>query len=283
MPTGSPPIDLTGQKFGRWTVKGIARRTDRRRYYWACVCECGAKGEVLSDSLRTGKSRSCGCLQREVVGAKATRHGLFDHPAYSSYRAMRSRCENPKAPYYELYGGRGIAVCPRWAAFETFWLDMGPTWKPGLSIERVDNNGNYEPSNCRWATALEQGSNRRDNVILNTSEGQMTIAEASRRFNIPFRTIASRIRYGWKEADLLLPVTKDNSRRQDNIIIQTPEGPMIAARAARKYGIGVSTLFARIRMGWPQEELLRPVRGRTAPTGATNVRVETNTRAQRAG
>lgn len=262
MSTGSPPIDLTGQKFGRWTVTGIARRTERRRYYWACVCECGTEGEVLSDALRNGKSRSCGCLQREVVSARATKHGLLDHPAYSTYRAMRSRCENPKTEGYELYGGRGITVCSRWAKFETFWLDMGAMWKPGLSIERIDNDRGYSPENCRWATSREQGANRRDNIVISTPKGPMTIADASREFGIGQNTIHGRIRYGWKEADLLQPVTKDNSRRQDNIVIPTPEGPMIAARAARKFGIGVSTLFARIRMGWPQEELLRPVRGK---------------------
>jgi hypothetical protein len=175
---------------------------------------------------------------------------------------MRARCENPKSEGYELYGGRGITVCPQWSKFEAFWLDMGPTWKLGLSIERINNDGNYEPANCRWATAREQGANRRDNVVIQTSKGPMTIAEASRQFGIPWKTIGSRIRYGWKEADLLLPVTKDNSRRQDNVIINTPSGPMIAAQAARKYGLGVGTVFARIRAGWPETDLLKPARSR---------------------
>jgi hypothetical protein len=260
MPTGSPPIDLTGQKFGRWTVKGFSHRTERRRYYWACVCECGNEKPVLSDVLRTGKSRSCGCLHKEIVSAHRTKHGLHNHPAYFSYRAMRGRCENPKVEGYELYGGRGITVCPQWSKFETFWLDMGPTWQAGRSIERINNAGNYEPTNCRWATPREQGANRRDNVIIQTPKGPMMIADAAREFGITRNTITSRIRYGWKESDLLLPVTKDNSRRQDNIIINTPSGPMIAAHAARKYGIGVSTMFARIRAGWPETDLLKPAR-----------------------
>jgi hypothetical protein len=197
-----------------------------------------------------------------MVAARATKHGLTKHPAYSTYRAMRSRCENPRAAGYELYGGRGISVSPRWLKFELFWLDMGPTWKAGLSIERIDNDGNYDPSNCRWATPREQGANRRDNVTIQTPDGPMTVSDAAQRFGIERNTIYSRLRYGWKEAHLFLPVTKDNSRRQDNIIIPTPEGPMIAAHAARKYGIGVSTLFARIRAGWPETDLLRPARSK---------------------
>jgi hypothetical protein len=217
---------------------------------------------VLADLLRNGKSRSCGCLQKEAVRAHATRHGLFDHPAYSSWHAMRQRCGNPKAEGYELYGGRGIAVCPQWSKFETFWLDMGPTWEQGRSIGRIDNSQGYTALNCRWETPREQGANRRDNVTIETPKGPMIIADAAREFGIPYKTIASRIRYGWKESDLLLPVTKDNSRRQDNVIINTPEGPMIASRAAKKYGLGVPTVFARINAGWPEADLLKPPRSK---------------------
>lgn len=268
MSLGSRAIELTGQKFGRWTVTGPSHRTERRRFYWACICECGNEKAVLSDVLRSGKSRSCGCLQREVVAAARTKHGLFDHPAYSTYRAMRSRCENPKAEGYEQYGGRGITVCSRWARFETFWLDMGPTWKPGLSIDRIENDLGYEPTNCRWATSREQGANRRDNVIITTPKGPMMISDAAREFGIERNTIFSRMRYGWKEEDLLQPVTKDNSRRQDNVIIPTPEGPMIVAHAARKFGLLPTTVFARIRMGWSEDDLLKPTRGQTTK-GAT--------------
>jgi hypothetical protein len=262
MPTGSPRIELTGKRFGRWTVTGFAYRTEERRHYWACVCDCGAEKAVLSDVLRNGKSRSCGCLHKEVVSARKTTHGMMRHPAYSSWHAMRQRCGNPKAEGYEMYGGRGIGVCPQWSKFETFWLDMGPTWKPGLSIERIANDRGYSPANCRWATSREQGANRRDNVIIQTPKGPMMMADAAREFGIPRNTINARIRYGWPEADLFLPVTKDNSRRQDNIMVSTPSGPMIAAHAARKYGIGVSTLFARIRAGWPDTDLLRPARSK---------------------
>ena len=270
---GKQPIDMVGQRVGRWTVLRYSHRSvrgARGRTYWWCRCDCGTERAVLAYGLRNGTSRSCGCRVADIVAKAATTHGLSRHPGYSTYRAMRNRCEVPATDSYELYGGRGIKVCDRWATFEGFWADMGPTWRPGTWIERIDVNGDYEPANCCWATPVEQGANRRSNVIVQTPDGPMTLMQAARKYGVGYQTISSRIRYGWKMEDLFLPVTKDNSRRQDNIVIPTPEGPMIAARAAKRFGIGVSTLFARIRMGWPQEELLRPVRGRTAPKGATN-------------
>ena len=260
------PVDMAGQTVGRWKVIGWSHKAGRGRNYWACECVCGTKRAVLGHSLRRGQSQSCGCLVKEVVTIGSTTHDLSRHPAYRSYRAMRSRCENPKSSSYALYGGRGITICERWSRFEMFWLDMGPTWRPGRSIERVDFNGNYDPANCRWATSMEQGSNRRDNVTLDTPDGPMTLSNAARFHGIPYHTISSRMRYGWKGADLFLPVTKDNSRRQKQVIIPTPDGPMMVSEAAKRYGIDPTRIYHRVRLGWKPEDLLKPVepRKRTA-------------------
>jgi hypothetical protein len=257
---GKRPVDMTGQRIGKWTVLRYSHRSEppRPRTYWWCRCDCGTEKAVLAYGLRNGTSKSCGCRVSGIVAKAATTHGLSRHPAYSSYRAMVSRCTYANSETWGLYGGRGIKICDRWSTFEGFWADMGPSWRPGLWIERKDVNGNYEPPNCRWATPMEQGANRRSNVILQTPDGPMTLAQAARKYGVGYQTISSRIRYGWKMEDVFLPVTKDNSRRETNVIINTPDGPMIAARAAKKYGLGVQTLFARIWAGWPEEDLLIP-------------------------
>lgn len=204
--------DLTNQQFGRWTVLRYSHTKDRR-IYWLCECSCPDKTQRAvwaSDLRRAGFSRrgsaSCGCLMRELASIRSTKHGLAHHPAYHSWQQMDQRCNNPKNTMYDLYGGRGISMCERWQEFKAFWEDMGPTWREGLSIDRMDSNGNYEASNCCWSTPKEQANNRRTNHIIQTPEGPMNVTEAGEQFGIDASTIFARIRYGWDEKDLLLPV-----------------------------------------------------------------------------
>jgi len=147
-------IDLTGQVFSRLTVIGRAGHRGRSAA-WSCVCECGKESVVSSDNLRRGKIRSCGCFRLGHVVAL----GITSHPEYKTWSAMKNRCFNVNNPGYKWYGGRGITVCDRWLAFESFCADMGP--KPeGLTLDRTDNDGNYEPTNCRWATREQQARNQ---------------------------------------------------------------------------------------------------------------------------
>lgn len=151
-----PRLDLRGKMFGRLFVIAIAGKNKHRKIEWWTECDCGEFFITLANSLLCGDTRSCGCLQREIV----TIHGYHGSPTYHSWMSMKVRCLNSHTKGYSDYGGRGISVCDHWFKFENFLEDMGKR-PPGLTLERVNNDGNYEPGNCVWATYKEQAQNRR--------------------------------------------------------------------------------------------------------------------------
>ena len=200
-------IDLVGRRFGRVCV---VRRDDTIMTgdpRWICVCDCGKEKSIRGFSLRSGRTTSCGCLRRERAMAPATTHGMSYTRVYTIWAKMIARCTNPRHVGYARYGGRGISVCDRWRnSFEAFLADMGDCGS--LQIDRIKNNGNYEPNNCRWVTASENNRNRNSNRVIAYNGVSKTLVEWVEQTKLARDTIAVRIdRLGWSiERALTTPV-----------------------------------------------------------------------------
>lgn len=171
-------INMSGKRFCRWTVLRFSGIDMHGAALWQCLCDCGTKRVVIGQILRNGSSISCGCYAKEILLARQTKHGGFGTREYGKWRSMKSRCCNPHNRKYALYGGRGIHVCERWSDFSNFMVDMGMC-PPGLTLERIDNNGNYEPGNCRWATRKEQARNKRCTVYIYFEGSLRPLSEVS--------------------------------------------------------------------------------------------------------
>jgi len=197
-------INLVGKKFGRLTVISKAGIKYKRRV-WVCRCDCGTEKEIVGVNLRKGNTTSCGCFQRECISKvikENFKHGKARSVEYSAWNAMHKRCTRDNHPSFEHYGGRGIKVCDRWLDFECFLEDMGKR-PEGLSLDRVNNNGNYEPSNCRWTTRKEQANNRSNNRKINCYDDVITIAEFSEKFKIKRGSILYRQSLGWESKRII--------------------------------------------------------------------------------
>ena len=161
-------IDLTGQRFGRLTV--IKREENRNKLpVWLCKCDCGTEIRVLGCNLRTNHTRSCGCVRKEITAERSIKHGMSRNRLFNVWSTMRQRCANPNNRKYKDYGGRGIMVCQEWRdSFQAFYdyVSLLPHFdEKGYSLDRIDNDGNYEPDNVRWASDEEQANNRRRRKI----------------------------------------------------------------------------------------------------------------------
>lgn len=216
---GTGIIDISERKFGRWTVVSFSHKVEKNKY-WICQCDCGRRKTINYSNLKSGASSSCGCLHKERARAASVTHGLSKHPAYKSWQHAKHRCFNKDDQHWDRYGGRGITMCPEWAnSFESFWKDMGGTYKDGLTLERINFNGHYEPGNCKWATMSEQLRNTERSIFIETPWGLMNIADAADKLGISRVTMQNRFHSGMRGSDLLFQGRHHKSRR--NVVSST--------------------------------------------------------------
>ena len=190
--------NLTGVRFGRLVVE---KRdfTFKKAAYWICRCDCGNSTTVQACHLRSGATQSCGCFNKEQSGKRMRTHGLSRSRIYYEWRSMKDRCARENNKQYADYGGRGITVCQEWQdSFEAF-RDWAITngYQDNLTIDRIDVNGNYDPSNCRWVTNREQQNNKRNNHLLSYNGKEQTIAKWAEETGLDWMVIYDRIRHGW--------------------------------------------------------------------------------------
>lgn len=207
-------VDLTGRRFGRITVLGFKERKNKHTY-WFCLCDCGTEFVSIGNNLCRGKSKSCGCLRKEMVSEKYKTHGDSTERLCRIWYSIRRRIFNTHDPRYKDYGGRGIRLCDRWLKYENFKADMYSSYIEHVqkfgewetTIERKDVDGDYCPDNCTWATREEQGKNTRRTVRLEYRGHVYSIAELAQEFNINPRTLKHRLRRGWTvEQAISIPI-----------------------------------------------------------------------------
>lgn len=190
-------INLQGQVYGRFTVLSFDER-QKGRSRWFCQCQCGKIRSVDCANLRSGHSKSCGCLSSEIVIKRNTTHGKNRTVEYTTWARMKTRCYDPNGSQYKNYGNRGIRVCDRWLnSFENFLADMGKRPSNQHSIERKNNNGNYEPKNCKWALPIEQANNTRKNKNITFQNRTQSLSMWCRELNLSYGTTHARFGMGW--------------------------------------------------------------------------------------
>ena len=207
-------IDLTGKRFGNISVirfDGYKQFNDgrkRKKYY--CKCDCGKEFSVMGGALTSGNTTSCGCKRYKFDNTKHITHGMTKSSLYRVWVNMKDRCNNSNCKAYKNYGGRGIKVCREWNESSEVFMDWAVHngYRQGLTLDRVDVNGNYEPSNCRWETMKKQANNRRNNATIEFEGESHTVTEWSEIVNIHRDTITYRLKQGWSVKDALTKPVK---------------------------------------------------------------------------
>lgn len=189
--------NLTGNRYGRLIVLKENGKTNHGDLRWLCKCDCGNIKTITGTKLKSGWTKSCGCLQKEIARKHMLKHGLSDSRLYSIWENMKERCYRPSNNRYYRYGARGIKVCKEWLDFEKFaeWANKNG-YKDGLSIERVDIDGNYEPNNCCWIPLKEQTQNRENTVWIYYQGKRFCMSQFAKDMGVSINVIRNRIKHG---------------------------------------------------------------------------------------
>lgn len=275
-----------GQRFGKLTVTGFINKN--RRWYWRCKCDCGNEITTSASNVKMGYSRSCGCVFPEKMREKLTTHGMSGTSINTIYKAMKSRCYNPQNKAYKHYGGRGIKICKDWLEnggekFYKWALDNG--YMKGLSIERIDVDGDYCPENCKWITMAEQTRNRTDSLIFEYNGEKKCLSEWCRVFGVEEMYIRARINKGMSFEDAMFTPKKEghileqckergvnyrtvlSRMRNQGMCLEEAMSksvrPCNIAKRCREAGINYSTVIARMRNhGMTLEEAIQYQKGK---------------------
>lgn len=205
--------DLTGLRFGRWTVVSKSHIRKHRLISYECECDCGTKRIVPGSLMRSGASMSCGCAFVEGAANSQRTHGLTKHRLWGTWRSMKERCYNKNHESFSRYGGRGITVCERWLDPALFILDNDALALPDRTLDRKNNDGNYEPNNCHWVDRATQSRNRSNNRIVEFKGQRMTVSEWANKLGIRRNALDNRLAKWPLELALTLPVIPANKRR----------------------------------------------------------------------
>lgn len=249
--------DQVGKRYNKLT---IIKRVDDKPYgnqgrvraMFLCRCDCGVIKEIDWDSLKRGATVSCGCHKNKISGDRFKTHELSNTPEYISWKNMKARCYNKSNTSYKNYGGRGITVCDSWLnSFENFYRDMGEKPSPELSLERRDVNGNYERSNCYWATNTVQANNKTNNIYIEFNGVCKTLSEWSLSTGLPYDVLKRRKSRGWSVEDLLTKPVK--ALKKYTYLNKTLTLHEWAEELKLKY----TTLQSRLYRGWPVERAFK--------------------------
>lgn len=201
-------IDLTGQRFGKLVAIKPVGQAKGKQYLWECICDCGNTSVAIGSNLIRGNTKACGCVRLTEIGDRTRKHGMSKTRIFNIWAGMRKRCLNPKCKAYKNYGGRGIKIDPRWDSFENFYEDVHESYADNLSLDRYpDINGDYGPSNFRWATQKTQNNNRRTNVHVELDGESKTLAEWSNISGVHPTVIKYRLKNNWSVREAIFKAT----------------------------------------------------------------------------
>ena len=263
--------DLTGHRFDRLIVialKGVYKSpSGTKRAAWICQCDCSKITVVRTVNLTSGGVKSCGCLRSETSQKIHFKHGLTNSPEYTIWQNMIRRCYDRKNSSFQYYGHRGIKVCDRWHTFVNFLADMRHKLSPDHTIERIDNNGNYEPSNCRWATWREQSINKRNTITITFNDQTKTLVEWSHSTGIYYKVLQARLdRYKWSVERAF--TEKSGKYRKNNIWVVYNGQRKTLSEWTKETGIRRGLIYHRLKIyKWAVERALTQSVRKVKPSG----------------